>query len=337
MTADVTARLADGASAVANTATYVAARRAGVSPQTVRDSYSAEDGMRLADLDADGAALTGAAVAGDEAIRAARDALTTLREAWQGPAAAAAVGAVEAQCQAAADLVVGLRDAAAALQSLREHLAQVVDAKVEAALRMDPEREPHADSDVGTEWVNAMRSASDEVAAAYDEAIGRLSRRPGEEFTGSAPQVGPPVASPSLPSLGLPAGFGAGLPAVLPALLAGVAEIADAVSDRAGALEPEVVGSAIEPAEPEPAAPTDRPEPEPEPEPEPVDEPSLPPEPKAVAGPAPVAEPTPEPAPVAEPEPDPEPEPMAVAETPPAAGERTPCEIAADELPQVGD
>ena len=94
MTADVTARLADGASAVANTATYVAARRAGVSPQTVRDSYSAEDGMRLADLDADGAALTGAAVAGDEAIRAARDALTTLREAWQGPAAAAAVGAV---------------------------------------------------------------------------------------------------------------------------------------------------------------------------------------------------------------------------------------------------
>lgn len=373
MTADVTARLADGAAALANTAARTQRRAgSGVTPQAVRDCYTAEDGLRLADLDADVAGLAAGAAAGEEALCAARDALAALRGAWQGGPATAALELVERQCEAAEEVVESLADAAAALRSLRELLAQLVDAKVDAALRIDEAHSGRAgeDGDVGAEWVTAMRSATGAVTAAYDDALTRLNRRsPGRgadapapapaapEVPAAAPSAAVPALPPvTIPGLPFPPDLGAGLGAGLGAVLAGLPGPVET-----GAVEPGPVGTGPEerPGEDpeedsdedgndrvgppsEAASPNARREPEPA-----LADPVL--EPSPVAGPAPEppspvtdpAGPESEPLPGSQTAPPPETTPAAqplVAEPLAAeADERAPCEIAADELPQVGE
>jgi hypothetical protein len=121
MTLDVRARLAQGAAAVAD------------SPQQIHDWYYAEDGLRLDTLDADAAALTAASAGAEEALRIHREALDLLSHSWRGGSGSGAGEFLARQSAAAAGIVASLRSAAAALTALRVGLEQLVNAKVDAA------------------------------------------------------------------------------------------------------------------------------------------------------------------------------------------------------------
>ena len=215
---------------------------------------------------------------------------------------------------------------------------------------------PFVDTVVAGDWVPTMETATAAVGAAYRQAAAELagcepvrfetpampsvavppavapttSPEPAVASAGqpasSAPQS-PPI--PSIPALPTPAVPDLGVPDLGGALFPLVTAIAAAlggysgsptVADRAApAVAGGATGPAAEPNKPrgEPAAkPAAAPRPEVEPQPDPQPEPGAP---VALSAP-PAAE-----VPLSPP-----------AESPPAQPERTPCEIAADELPQVG-
>lgn len=236
MTVDVAARLAQGRPAVANTEAYVDACRA-VGYQNadltsrggqIGEWYSTEDGLDLAALDADCAALRAAAGAAEEALRIERAGMAALGSAWGGESGSAAAGFVERHCSAGAAVAEAVRSAAEVCAALRDKLWGAVDAKVAAATAIDDRRAgertawlaaartvttgaadreaateivrqqitPYVDADIRTEWLGAMRSATGAVDAAYDEATGTLGASGAADFAVPA-RLGPPIPAPA--------------------------------------------------------------------------------------------------------------------------------------------
>jgi hypothetical protein len=408
----VSVRPAQADAAVANTATYVAACRAvgrpesGLTAEQVRAWYATEQGLNLAALDADSAAVAAAADAADEGLQAAREGLAILTGAWAGGSGSAAVEFVERHCVAAATVVAGLRDAAEVLNSLRQRLGDLIETKAEAAVRIDDRSAgprpgwlagaeavlsgapdsaavqlvsqqiaPWVD-EIRSEWVTAMRSSTESVTTAYAESANRLTARgdprfempaprstPDRDPPGAAPQPEAPAAAPQpAPAQWVPQSAPAqSVPLVSPTLPdadGGLAALVAALADALAAAPETGLDVETEPeeADPEEAEPDESEPVIPEPvEPEPVE-----PDPEVQTGTGESKEPAAQPDPAAEPEPvadadseqpeqpapQPQPQPPALEtpqppSPPPLAAESTaadqsPCEIAADELPQVG-
>jgi len=420
----------------------------------VRDWYLGDDGLDLRALDSDHGALGAAASAAEDAARMQADLMTDLDAAWSGRGATAAREFLWRSCQSATAVSAAVRAAADAVATLRDALWQAVDAKVLATEAVDGMQQPRraewmaaattvttgvgdvaaaselidlevtpfVDHRVGTEWVAAMRRAASAADAAYDAAIGRITAPaavfgvpgilgprgdrgateqpepapvvasrpepvtvqtvpaaavgsaptavapaaapwPGSEAATAplpAPPQSPPPVAPSTPS---PGDLGAGAPSLgsMGSAGSGLGGFGQQLADLIGGL----VGSGGDPTGPgalsEPGdlgedldEPPDDEMPEQDEETESgeedekaeaggdVAEPQETEETEeVVADPAAEPPPTPEPAPTPPPEP-PAPPPAAQdlpdATAQPLAGDTapTPCEIAADELPQVG-
>jgi hypothetical protein len=272
----------------------------------------------------------------------------------------------------------------------------LVDAKIEAAVRIDDRRAgqrgrwliearavldgvaddaaiavvrqeiaPYVAADIAGDWVTAMTAATESVRAAYDGAIRSLTERAGARFefpampTAGAPPVqaarNRPAPAPAMPASApepatVPAAFAA--PPAAPAVGALPADLGAMPAPAwpqplTGALPDRDIPPLLKErdAEPDDVEPADG---EPD-EKKPDDEKRVEVTPasdsetaKPVALPPPPAEPLAAQM-VPDPPPDTAPPPPLAAEAPaeaPAgtsAEERTPCEIAADELPQVGE
>lgn len=368
---------AAAAAAAANTETYVAAYRAlglgtaALSADLVRELWGAEDGLSLSALDADSDALRAVADAADDGVRAQREALTILAEAWQGPAGSAAAERIAQHCAATDGAVAALRDAAAVLGSLRDRLGQLLEAKADAAIRIDGRAAwgsglladaaavldgtadgsaaaavrhriaPYVEADVQSDWVSAMRAATESVAAAYEQSATRLaSEQPVEAGGGGPPAaaarpVGAAAQTPLPPAPAVTSGAGGPVPLPdLSGLLPPVPDLGAPLATLVAHIA-EALGEDPEPADRGPrdestATPErERPHPAPAAEPDtPATTPRGRPVDAVTAVPAiPPAEPA-QTSPPAEP----------AQEFPPAEHEadRAPCEIAADELPQAG-
>jgi hypothetical protein len=348
MTLDVRARLAQGAAAVAD------------SPRQIHDWYYAEDGLRLDILDADAAALTAASAGAEEALRIHREALDLLSHSWRGGSGSAAGEFLARQSAAAAEIVASLRSAAAALTALRAGLEHLVNAKVDAARSGD---------------FSAVAGSGTE-AAAYDVAVSRLGELPAPRFeTPARPAELTPQQSPAVPpapqpvpdqapapvpgpvsaplsappgqgwTSGAPVGAPPGLPDIggsLAGLVTWIAQTlgsyADAppagdIADTTDITTSESPVGNVKPFVPEQhSGPTNLPVAK---VPAPVAEVPAP----VLAAEAPPAEAPPAEAPA--PDPLASPPPPAAPPSPPpesaaATDVATPCEIAADELPRVG-
>jgi len=319
VTVDVRARLAEGAEAVADQL------------PPVHDWYYAEAGARLEALAADAAALASAAGASEEALLFQQAALEVMTEGWRGGSGDGAVEFLSRHCSRSGELVAALRDAAAILTTLGAKLEHAVGVKVDAARCGD--------------WTEATRTPA-AAAAVYDEAIAGLGAVPLPRFeiplapqppaaVGSPPDSKPtpppmplsaqPSASsapPGLPSIALPNVGGS-----LAELITTLAQALGSYSDVAPVADPLDAPTVV----PEQASPPD--EPPPPDEPLPPDEPPPPDE----APPADEPPPTGEPLAAEELVPVPAaPDTEVPAEAATADDADTPCEIAADELPQVG-
>lgn len=404
---DVAGRLSEGADAVIDTATYVAACAAvgrhhpGLTPEVIGQAYFAEAGLRLSALDADVPTLVFAAAAAEDALAAERQALEILAQGWVGESGSAAADFVSRQCAEAAAVITALRDATEVLIRLRQVLALQVDEKVATTVRVgdradraawltaaegvlrggagDPaaavvtgQVARYVAADIGTEWLPAMLSGSEAVSAAYRRAAADLAELPTPTFEiATAPAVAVPAADrrPATPPPGpgpgpvappIPAAAGAAppspptTPGTLPTAVA--ADPIGITAPTTSADPPAAVGAVrrnvrrrpppTQPDGPPADGSSDGESPDPASEPETPSDNDTDPEdgggPANLGGAAPVqaAAPAtpPEPAPPAVPAPlppsTPPLPPLLAAEVP--APERTPCEIAADELPQVG-
>jgi hypothetical protein len=355
MTFEVRSRLAQGAASVAD------------SPQQIQDWYYAEDGLRLDILDADAAALSAASAGAEEALRVHREALDLVSHSWLGGSGSSAGEFLARQSAAAAEIVASLRSAAAALTALRVGLEHLVDAKVDAARSGDFS----AVASLGTEAAAAYDVAVSrlgELPAPRFETPARPAELtpPQRPSIPSAPQpvpdqapvpVSAPVSAPLSPSpgqgwtSGAPVGALPGIPDIggsLAGLVTWIAQTLGSYADTPTAAEivdttdittPGDPVDEVKPVVPErysrpdtllaaevPAAVSVTAAPGPA-------EPVAPAEPVGTApvGTAPVVA-TPEPAVP----PPPAPPPPAPAAPAAAADVATPCEIAADELPRVG-
>lgn len=179
--------------------------RARITVERVGELSSAVDRLRLSALDADTAALTTAATAAEEALSAERTAIDDLMRAWQGGSGSAARDFLERQCEAASGLLAALVEAGETLGSLRENLARLVEAGADASMRIADrpgvERQvwlaqarsvlqgsadeaavdavasriaAFVDTDIAGDWATAIQYTSDSVAAAYRDALARL-------------------------------------------------------------------------------------------------------------------------------------------------------------------
>jgi hypothetical protein len=212
---DAPARLAEGRSAVEHTQTYVGACHAlgyqhpdlTAHAAQVFDWYDAEFGLDLHALDADAAALRTALNTIDEALWLQRAQIAAIESAWAGAGADSAMGFLNRQCDAAAQVVAWVRTAAEAYAELRDTLWQLVDGRAATAISIDDRRmaersgwlaaahtvmsgagdrsvaeelvrqqvTPYVNNDIRCDWLTAMRSATASVAASYDAAIDALS------------------------------------------------------------------------------------------------------------------------------------------------------------------
>jgi hypothetical protein len=235
MTFDVAACLDQGRPSVSHTQTYVAACHTlgyqhpdlTANGAQVIEWYGAEDGMNLAVLDADCAGLRSAATAAEEALRLERDAAAALAAAWAGESASAAHDFVAGHCASAMAVVGLLRAAADSCTALRDTLWRLVGDKVHAAVAIDDRRAevrpgwlaaaqtvmsgttdrteavdvvthqitPYVDADIRTDWIGAMRATTTSMAAAYDDALNRLSAMASAHFD-VPEQLAPPVPDP---------------------------------------------------------------------------------------------------------------------------------------------
>lgn len=222
MTLDVSARLAEGRSSATNTQIYVSACHAlgyrhpdlTAHGAQVLEWYGGEDGLDLHVLDADCAALRAASAAADEAVRVTRDGITALAAEWHGESGSAAVDFIERQCADGIAVAGALRAAADICEVLRDCLWRRVDEKAAAAVSIDDRRAgerpawlaaagavtsggaaqteagevvtrqitPYVDTDIRTEWLTAMRSATASVSAAYEDAVRQLNAWPVAHF-----------------------------------------------------------------------------------------------------------------------------------------------------------
>ncbi|WP_163797243.1 hypothetical protein [Mycolicibacterium sediminis] len=242
---------------------------------------------------------------------------------------------------------------------------------------VDQRVKPFVDNDIGAELLTEMRASFDRVTSAFDEAIARLEGCPSVPFdppaggtvpaaaTAAAPAPAPavppmdPVApvAPVAPPVPAPAALGGmgegGMPSLGSGMtgLSGLSGFGQQLADLIGGFtggglqdDPglglgEEFDDQFDDEEPD-LDEEDEPEDEPAEELEPVDEPAEDPvaeDPPAAEPPVdePPAEVLPPPPAVTEPPPPPPPLPPAVPEALPA--EKTACEIAAEELPSVGE
>lgn len=348
MTLDVQSRLAQGAAAVAD------------SPQQIQDRYYAEDGLRLDILDADAAALTAASAGAEEALHNHREALDLVSHRWLGGSGSSAGDFLARQSAAAGEIIGSLRSAAAALSALRADLEYVVNAKVDSACSGD---------------FSAVAGSGTEAEVAYHVAISRLGELPAPRFETPArpaeltPRQPPPVppapqpipdqapaAAPAptsgpLPSpgqgwtSGAPVGAPPGIPEFGGSLAGLVTWIAQTLGSHA---DPSTTGEIVDttdvatPEDPMTKVKSVAPKQHSSSTTLPVADVPAPvaevPAPLLAAevplAEVPLAEVPPAEAPAAEPPATPPP--PAVPAVPAAADVATPCEIAADELPRVG-
>lgn len=377
-------------------ATYAAACRAvgrgGITPERIRDLFGREDGIDLDALRADAGALASAAGTAAGALSDERTAAGILAAGWRGRSASAATDLLERHCATAAETVSALAGAAEVLERLHGRLARLLETRAEAGVRI-AERyaanhprwlasaaavlngsaddaaaaqvlgqvAPFVENDVAGEWVAAMGSVTDGVAAAYQEAVAALTERPalrfevpsgavrtdspaGETPAAVAMQAGVPAAevpAAEVPAAGVPP---AGVPAagfVPPAI---TPDLGTMPADLLGGVDPMPEDANLDP-EPNPEPdPVGDPEPDPDPDPDPVaelEEPDPLPEPVPSAGPAAplpaeAGFPAPETVPESMPETVPAPVPESVPEPVSAPAAPTPCETAAEALPLVG-
>lgn len=214
----VAERLAEGASALERTETYVrACQRLGYHhpdltsrPGQISDWYDGEVGLDLYALDADCAQLRAAGTAITEALRIQRAQIAELASAWAGPAADAAVRFLQRHCDAATTLATEVRAAAQRCESLRDNLWQLIDSKVATAIAIDDRalaQRPlwsaaaatvlsgagdrrtaeevlrgqvmsYVDNDIRHDWLRAMCSTLAGVTASYDMVSDRLAATP---------------------------------------------------------------------------------------------------------------------------------------------------------------
>jgi hypothetical protein len=254
--------------------------------------------------------LAAAGSLAEEALALHREALAIVEQGWHSQSGSAATDALRCQCGEAAELVTALHDATGDFRVLRDTAQYGVDAS---------------------------------TAEPYN----RLGDRPPAQFETAEPFIfaGAPPPAPAPPPVPPPAWTtgtaGPSLPDLGGALVGLVAQIADAVSlisaDEGAGLETTLPTDP--PSESTTEPPTESPAAPPEPE-----SPALPPvgPPVQFVGPsAPpdstAAERPPDPPPEPQPASPPAPEvPTAPLPEPLPEDPKTPCEIAADALPQVG-
>lgn len=313
-------------------------------------------------LDRDCAELRAAGVVAAEALRLQRAQVAELAVAWTGAGGEAAVQLLQRHCDTAEALATELRAAAQRCESLRDNLWYLIDAKAATAIAVDdrtraqrpewlaaaaavtagqPDRDdahnlirqqviPYVDNDIRNEWLPAMRSATDGVQTSYAMVVDRMAAAPAArfEFPGDLGSVGDGLdgADP----------FGDQDPLDDNAFH-GDPFHADDPADAKDAGDDADETAADEPAAPDRPAPAGEAEPNGEPAPSgeapPTGEPAQPVAATPPAAPPPGAPPPGAPPP-AEPPADPGPAPGA-AQPAPEPGS-TPCQIAADQLPQAG-
>jgi hypothetical protein len=267
-------------------------------------------------LDADCSALAAAGSVAEEALALHCEALAILEQGWHSQSGSAATDVLRRQCGEAAELVTALHDATGDFRALRDAAEYGVDAST----------------------AQPSNRLSDRPPAQFETA---------EPFlfgSAAAPAPAPPPVPPPAPAW-TPGTAEPPLPDLGGALVGLVAQIADAVSSLSAE-----EGAGLEAAQPtdppaDPPAESSAAPPKPE-------SPAVPPvsPPVQFVGPSAPPESPPPPLLAAERPPDPPPEPgpasppvpevaAAPPESPPESppeDPRTPCEIAADALPQVG-
>lgn len=313
---------------------------------------------------ADSAALAAAAGSAEEALGCHRDALVALAAGWHSETGSNAVELLQRQCAQATDIVAELHRAAGELRSLHDDLADLTGGRTEsgtAEAGEQPQAEasgPRAPTPVPGSVGEGPPSPPDPPAMVPAQSL------PPAAWAAQA-GGGPPTVAPSTTPLASPAWQTGGAVPALPdlgaALVGLVAQIAQTLGPYAETPGP-VPGE--DPVDQQPPSAEAEPRPPHRKPPLPVqlstDPPSLPESavPKSIAPqPQPPAQTPADPSPdllAAERPPDPgvppkQPPPpvsAAVPQTPPApvtpppapaVETETPCEIAADELPKVGE
>lgn len=256
---DGAARLAEGRPAVEHTQSYVwACHILGyqhpdltLHDSQVRGWYEGEEGLDLRVLDGDCDALWSAVNIVEEARRIQRTQLAELAAVWTGPAADFALGFLRRHCEAADEVVAGVRAAAEGCGTLRDTLWEMLDHKVAVVIAIDDRRrlerpawlaaaaavtaglrrqseagelvdrqiKPYVDNDIRTDWLTAVRSTRASVTASYDAVIDGLAAAPtmpfqvpGDLGLSCRPVLDEPV-SPAAPTITAPV-----VPAPVPGL-----------------------------------------------------------------------------------------------------------------------
>jgi len=196
---------------------YAAACRAvghsGISAERIRDLASRDDGLGLAALQADIAALSSAAAEAEVALSTQRTAIGMLAASWRGRSAATATDLLDRHCATAAGTVAALSESADVLERLRGRLTRLLEERDEAGLRVAGRRSaehprwlacadavlagvaddaavaevrtriaPFLDADVAGDWAASVTAVTESVAAAYREATVILAARPTAGF-----------------------------------------------------------------------------------------------------------------------------------------------------------
>lgn len=289
-------------------------------------------------LEIDCAALVAAGSLAEEALALHREALAIVEQGWHSQSGSAATDVLRRQCGEAAELVTALHDATGDFRALRDAAEYGVDASTAQPYNRLSDRPP----------------AQFETAEPF---FFGAAPAPAPAPVPVSPPVPPPAPAWTTGTTGPP------LPDLGGALVGLVAQIADAVSlisaeEGAGLeatppteppAEPATGSSTESPTEPPAESPAAPPEPE-SPALPPVGPPVSPP--VQFVGPSAPPDSAPPPLLAAERPPDPPPEPRPASPPaaevptaplpeppipePPAPDPKTPCEIAADALPQVG-
>lgn len=208
---DVASRLAQGRAAVDDAQNYVwACHQLGFThpdltthAAQLRDWYGTEDGLDLAALHRDCAALDDAARAAEDALSVQDRQLARLSAAWHGAGGDSAVEFLRRHGHASAAVATTVRAAVRALTMLREDLWRAVGVKADAAVAveerstgsrapwtaaaatvltgvgdraaaselLDQQVRPFVENAVATQWLDATRRAVADVSAAYQRSV----------------------------------------------------------------------------------------------------------------------------------------------------------------------
>lgn len=180
----------------------------GITTGRIRELASRDDGIGLAALQADIAALTAAADHAQSALSEQRTAIGYLGAGWRGRSGSIATDLLERHCTSAANILNSLVGAADILDRLRGRLTRLLAERDEAGVRIAARRSverprwlacaeavlagtadratadevrtriaPFLDADVAGEWAGAVSSVSDAVDMAYRQAATALAAR----------------------------------------------------------------------------------------------------------------------------------------------------------------